>query len=84
MDFNIVISFVGVLISVLSFSIVLKKNNNNDGYFVGKVETKLDTIEKKLDELCQKYDKLDREVEDKIEDKIKQHVELYHIGRDGG
>ena len=50
MDFNIVVSVVGMIISIISVSIVIKKNNNNDGYFVGKVETKLDIIEKKLDE----------------------------------
>lgn len=78
MDFNIVVSVVGMIISIISVSIVIKKNNNNDGYFVGKVETKLDIIEKKLDELCQKYDRLNNEIDEKIDEKIKQHIELYH------
>ena len=78
MDFNIVVSIVGMIISIISVSIVIKKNNNNDGYFVGKVETKLDIIEKKLDELCQKYDRISNEIDEKIDEKIKQHIEMYH------
>lgn len=78
MEISTVLPILSVVIAIISVLLTVKKNNSNDGYFVGKVETKLEIIEKKLDDLCNKHDAIHDEINSKIDDRLEHHIKEYH------
>ena len=78
------ISILGAVISVSTFVLNRKDKSNKDtkedSYKWGQFDTKLDNIEKTLAKIENKLDSYDREVEDKIADAMKHHINEYHKG----
>lgn len=78
MDINTILPIFSAALAGISLIMAAKKNNSNDGYFVGRVETKLETIEKKLDEMCKKYERISDEIYQKIDERLEHHIKEYH------
>lgn len=78
------ISILGTVISVSTFVLNRKDKSNKDtkedSYKWGQFDTKLDNIEKTLAKIENKLDSYDREVEEKIADAMKHHINEYHKG----
>lgn len=78
------ISILGAVISVSTFVLNRKDKSNKDtkedSYKWGQFDTKLDNIEKTLAKIENKLDSYDREVEEKIADAMKHHINEYHKG----
>lgn len=78
------ISILGSVISVSTFVLNRKDKSNKDtkedSYKWGQFDTKLDNIEKTLAKIENKLDSYDREVEEKIADAMKHHINEYHKG----
>lgn len=78
------ISILSVVITVSNFVLNRKDKSNKDtkedSYKWGQFDTKLDNIEKTLAKIENKLDSYDREVEDKIDDAMKHHINEYHKG----
>lgn len=78
------ISILGTVISVSTFVLNRKDKSNKDtkedSYKWGQFDTKLDNIEKTLAKIEIKLDSYDREVEEKIADAMKHHINEYHKG----
>jgi len=76
------ISILGAVISVSTFALNRKDKSNKDtkedSYKWGQFDTKLDNIEKTLAKIENKLDSYDREVEEKIDDAMKHHINEYH------
>lgn len=76
------ISILGAVISVSTFALNRKDKSNKDtkedSYKWGQFDTKLDNIEKTLAKIENKLDSYDREVEEKIADAMKHHINEYH------
>ena len=76
------ISILGAVISVSTFVLNRKDKSNKDtkedSYKWGQFDTKLDNIEKTLAKIENKLDSYDREVEEKIADAMKHHINEYH------
>lgn len=80
----LVLSILGGVISVSTFVLNRKDKSNKDtkedSYKWGQFDTKLDNIEKTLAKIENKLDSYDREVEEKIADAMKHHINEYHKG----
>lgn len=80
----LVISIVGVVISVSSFVLSRKDKSNNDvkdeSYHLGQIDTKLKNIEAMLNKIENKLDTYDSEIDDRIEKAINNHIKEYHKG----
>ena len=76
------ISILGAVISVSTFVLNRKDKSNKDtkedSYKWGQFDTKLDNIEKTLAKIENKLDSYDREVEEKIDNAMKHHINEYH------
>ena len=44
------------------------------------IEYKLEQLEKKLDKILEKLDTYDKEIEDKINKALDEHIKIYHKG----
>ena len=80
MEVYISIGAVVISLAALLFSRKDKSNKDNkdDGYKWGQIEEKLSNIEKALAKIENKLDSFDKEVDEKIDKKIREHVEAYH------
>lgn len=80
----LVISIIGVVISVSSFVLNRKDKSNNDvkdeSYHLGQIDTKLKNIETMLNKIENKLDTYDSEIDDRIEKAINNHIKEYHKG----
>lgn len=79
------ISIISIVITVSNFAIARKDKSNKDVQEEQKqfskhdlIEYRLDKIEKQLEKILNKLDTFDKEVDDKIEQKIKFHIAQYH------
>ena len=79
------ISIISVVITVSNFALSRKDKSNKDIKEEQKqfskhdlIEYRLDKIEKQLEKILNKLDTFDKEVDDKIEQKIKFHIAQYH------
>jgi peptidoglycan hydrolase CwlO-like protein len=76
------ISIILAVITIVSFFLGRKDKSNkdtkDDSYKWGQFDTKLDNIEKTLAKIENKLDSYDREVEEKIDDAMKHHINEYH------
>lgn len=71
----VIISFTALLLNRKDKS---NKDTKDDGYKWGQIEEKLSNIEKALAKIETKLDVYDKEIDDKIDKKINEHVEMYH------
>ena len=78
------ISILGAVISVSTFVLNRKDKSNKDtkedSYKWGQFDTKLDNIEKTLTKIENKLDTYDKEVDNKIDNAMKHHINEYHRG----
>ena len=80
MDLSMAIAILGATIAVLSFFFGRKKENGDEQYKMGVIDTKLDDISTKLKELSEKLDRFNKDTEDRIKQAIVQHEKIYHHG----
>lgn len=77
-NITILIAFIGVCLSVLTYQAGVKKSSKNDGYnrgvFEGEIRSSIASLSKKLDELAKKLDKNDGN----IDEAIKDHERRFH------
>jgi len=82
MEIGTIISIGAVVISLTALLLNRKDKSNkdtkDDGYKWGQIEEKLSNIEKALAKIENKLDSFDKEVDEKIDKKIREHVEAYH------
>jgi peptidoglycan hydrolase CwlO-like protein len=78
------LSILGSVISVSTFVLNRRDKSNkdtkDDSYKWGQFDTKLDNIEKALAKIESKLDTYDKEVDTKIDNAMKHHVNEYHRG----
>lgn len=77
-EVGFIISIVSISIAVAGFFINRKKDNKMDGYTMGRIEEKLENMNKKLDDLCSKYDGINKELDDKISKSMLEHEKRFH------
>lgn len=79
---SIICAIITVVLCVLTFfftrSDKTNKDTKDDGYKWGQVEEKLSNIEKVLAKIETKLDVYDKELDERIDRKIHDHVEMYH------
>ena len=84
MELGIAISILATVISVSNFVLSRKDKSNKDtekdSYKWGSIDEKLANIEKTLAKIEDKLDSYDKEVEEKITDAMKHHINEYHRG----
>ena len=82
MDISMVIAILGCVIAILSFFYARKdksvKDNGDEQYKMGQIDEKLATISKQIENLSNKIDTFDREMDRKIEKAIEQHERAFH------
>ena len=82
MELGTIISIGAVIISFTALLLNRKDKSNkdtkDDGYKWGQIEEKLSNIEKVLAKIENKLDVYDKEIDEKIDKKIHEHVEVYH------
>lgn len=82
MELGTIISICAVVISLIALLLSRKDKSNDDtkedGYKWGQIEEKLSNIEKALAKIETKLDVYDKEIDEKIDKKINEHVEMYH------
>ena len=82
MELGTIISIGAVIISFTALLLNRKDKSNkdtkDDGYKWGQVEEKLSNIEKVLAKIETKLDLYDKELDERIDKKIHEHVEVYH------
>ena len=84
MEIGILISIVACVLSIISFFFSRndksKQEEGTSQYKMGVIETKIDTISKQIQQLVDKFDKYDVEVDEKITKAIETHIREYHKG----
>jgi peptidoglycan hydrolase CwlO-like protein len=82
MEIGIWVSIGAVVISLIALLLSRKDKSNDDtkedGYKWGQIEEKLSNIEKALAKIENKLDVYDKEIDERIDKKIHEHVEVYH------
>ena len=80
MELYVSIGAVAISLAALLFNRKDKSNEDTkDGsYKLGQIEEKLANIEKTLAKIENKLDVYDKEIDEKIDKKIHEHVEVYH------
>jgi peptidoglycan hydrolase CwlO-like protein len=82
MEIGIWVSIGAVVISLIALLLSRKDKSNDDtkedGYKWGQIEEKLSNIEKALAKIETKLDVYDKEIDERIDKKIHEHVEVYH------
>lgn len=77
-----VISIISAVISVVTFITNgkkdVKKDTSEDSYKWGRLDERLNNLEKQVNKILDKLDTFEIEVDTKIEKAIENHVELYH------
>ena len=80
----IIVSVISVIFCVATFVVNRKDKSNkdtkDDSYKWGQFDTKLDNIEKTLAKIETKLDYYDKEVDNKIDNAFKHHINEYHRG----
>ncbi|MBR4672078.1 MAG: hypothetical protein IKO78_02615 [Bacilli bacterium] len=82
MELSLVLSILAGVMTVANFVVNRKdKSNQNtekDSYKWGSIDEKLSNIEKTLSKIEDKLDTYDKEVDEKINDAMKHHINEYH------
>ena len=76
------VSIILAIITIVSFFLGRKDKSNGDtkedSYKFGRFDEKLDNIEKTLVKIENKLDSYDKELDNKIDNAMKHHVNEYH------
>ena len=84
MQLPLALSILASVISVSSFALNRKDKSNQDtekdSYKWGSIDEKLSNIEKTLAKIEDKLDTYDKEVDEKINEAFKHHINEYHKG----
>ena len=84
MQLPLALSILASVISVSGFVLNRKDKSNQDtekdSYKWGSIDQKLANIEKTLAKIEDKLDTYDKEVDEKIDDALKHHINEYHKG----
>ena len=78
MDITMAIAIISCILAVLSFFFGRTKENGQEQYKMGVIDTKLNEISKQLQALSDKLDRFDKDTEEKIKQAIAQHEKIYH------
>lgn len=85
MEITLVISIIGVVISVSAFIMARKDKSNSDVKEEQKEFSKhdlmnyrLEKIEENIEKILKKLDFYDREIDDKVNKAIENHIAIYH------
>lgn len=77
-----IISIISIIFVVINFALNRKDkatcDNGNTQYKWGQIETKIDFMSKQIQEVLNKIDKFDIEIDDKITKAIIEHEKIYH------
>lgn len=80
----LVISIISVIITVSNFVLGRKDKSNkdveNESYKWGTIDQQIKQILAKLDKIDDKLDNYDREIEERIDASLKNHIAIYHKG----
>ena len=84
MEIAVVVGIIGAVVAVLSYFAGQKNQSNNDvekrAYFEGTVTAKLDQLIDRFDKLEEKLQNSTSALYDEIDEKIKEHEMRYHSG----
>lgn len=76
------ISILSIVFTILNFATNRKDKSNKDtentSYKWGQLDIKLENIEKTLGKIELKLDTYDKEIDQKIDEKISHHIREYH------
>ena len=82
MEIGILLSIVACVLSIINFFFgrndKSKQEEGTSHYKMGVIETKIDTISKQIQQLVDKFDRYDVEVDEKINKAIETHIREYH------
>ena len=85
MEITLVISIIGVVISVSAFIMSRKDKSNNDVKEEQKefskhdlINYRLEKIEQNIEKILNKLDFYDKEIEEKVNKAIDNHIATYH------
>lgn len=77
-----VISCVSIVISIVSFirngNKDIKQDISKDSYKWGKLDEKLNNLEKQVNKILDKLDTFEMEIDTKIEKALDNHIKQYH------
>lgn len=82
MELSLALSILAAVMTVANFVLNRKdKSNQNtekDSYKWGSIDEKLSNIEKTLAKIEDKLDSYDKEIDEKIDNAMKHHINEYH------
>lgn len=77
-----VISCVGTIINVVTFikngNKDVKKDTSEDAYKWGRLDERLNNLEKQVNKILDKLDTFELEIDTKIEKALENHIKQYH------
>ena len=77
-----VISCVSIVINIVSFirngNKDIKQDTSKDSYKWGKLDEKLNNLEKQVNKILDKLDTYELEIDTKIENALDNHIKQYH------
>lgn len=83
------ISIIGVVISVASFVLSRRDKSNKDAVEEQKqfskhdlIEYRLEKIEQNIEKILNKLDMYDKEIEERVEKAMNEHIKQYHKGKE--
>ena len=80
----LIISILGAIMSVVSLVLNRKDKSNKDtekeSYRQGQLDMQIKQILAKLEKIDKKLDTYDREIEERIDVALKNHIAIYHKG----
>lgn len=81
----LLISIIGCVLSVTTFALNRKDKSNKDVKEEQKefskhdlIEYRLGKIEQNIEKILNKLDSYDKEIDERVEKAIKQHISIYH------
>lgn len=75
---SIIIAIIGSVLGVLGFYFGRKEKSETSSYKMGQIDQKLETISKQIENLSNKLDAYDVEIDKRIEKAIEVHIAEYH------
>lgn len=77
-----VISCISILITVVTFikngNKDVKKDTSEDSYKWGRLDERLNNLEKQVNKILDKLDSFEMEIDTKIEKALENHIKQYH------
>ena len=80
----LVISILSITFTIVNFALNRKdksaKDSGDEAYKQGVIETKLDNLTKQVDKILAILDNYDKEIDEKVNKAIEEHIKIYHRG----